>query len=125
MQLLTEDVEGIDYSAIQKSTMILFGLDKCCLFVYDESCNTLSLEHTTSQMNKNILEGIEIKGDSSSIIAATINSGETKTFFAADKESRRPVIDKQIISALKTEGIFCVPLIKSKHLVGVVVLGVT
>ncbi len=124
MQLLTEDVEGIDYSAIQKSIMILFGLDKCCLFLYDEENNTLTLDHTTSQMNKNILEGIEIRGDSSSLIAATINSGETKTFFVNDREFRPPVIDKQIISALKTEGILCLPLIKLGRGIGVIVLGV-
>lgn len=124
MQLLTEDVEGIDYSAIQKSTMILFGLDKCCLFLYDGDNNTLTLDHTTSQVNKNILKGVKIKGDSSSLIATTMNSGETKVFFTADKESRQPVIDKQIISAFKSEGILCVPLIKSASFIGVIVMGV-
>ena len=124
MQLLTEDVEGIDYSAIQKSTMILFGLDKCCLFLYDGDNNTLTLDHTTSQVNKNILKGVKIKGDSPSLIATTMNSGETKVFFTADKESRQPVIDKQIISAFKSEGILCVPLIKSASFIGVIVMGV-
>ncbi len=124
MQLLIEDVEGIDYSAIQRSTMILLGLDKCCMFLFDEGRNMLILEHTTSKINENILEGIEIKGDSYSIIAAAINSGEIKEFFIEDIKSRRPVIDKQIISALKTDGILCLPLTKSKDIVGVIVLGV-
>ena len=125
MQLLTEDVDGVDYSAIQKSTMILFGLDKCCLFLYDEDNNALTLNHTTSQMNKNILQGFEVKADSPSLIAETINSGEIKTFFITDSEPHPPVIDKQIISAFKTEGIICVPLIKSGRFIGVIVLGVS
>lgn len=124
MQLLTENVEGINYSAIQKSTMILFGLDKSCLFLYDEENNTLTLEQTTSQINKNILESIEIKGDSISLMAATLNTGEVKSYFPDDKESRQPVIDKQIVSAFRTQGILCVPLIKSGQQLGVVVLGV-
>ena len=125
MQLLTEDVDGIDYSAIQKSTMVLFGLDKCCLFLYDEDNNALTLNHTTSQINKNILQGFEVKADSPSLIAETINSGEIKTFFITDSEPHPPVIDKQIISAFKTEGIICVPLIKSGRFIGVIVLGVS
>ena len=124
MQLLMEDVEGIDYSAIQKSAMILFGLDKCCLFLYDEEDNSLRLNHTTSQVNKNILQGFEVKADSPSLIAETINTGEIKIFFTTDNESHSPVIDKQIISAFKTEGILCVPLIKSGQYIGVIVLGV-
>jgi putative nucleotidyltransferase with HDIG domain len=124
MQLLTEDVEGIDYSAIQKSTMILFGLDKSCLFLYDEDSNTLTLDHTTSQINQNILKGLEIKGDSSSLMVTAIDAGETKAYFSDDKNSNQPVIDKQIISAFKTEGILCVPLIKSCQYIGVIVIGI-
>jgi putative nucleotidyltransferase with HDIG domain len=124
MQLLTEDNKGIDYSAIQKSTMILFGLDKCCLFLYDEDNNTLMLNHTTTQMNKNILQGFEVKADSPSLIAESINSGEIKTFFSSENETHPPVIDKQIVSAFKTDGILCVPLTKSGRFIGVIVLGV-
>ena len=124
MQLLTENVAGIDYSAIQKSTMILFGLDKSCLFLYDEDTNTLNLEHTTSQINRNILNDIEIKCDSSSLVATSIETGETKAYFSDDKESVQPVIDKQIVSAFKTEGVLSVPLIKTNQYVGVVVIGV-
>ena len=124
MQLLTENVEGIDYSAIQKSTMILFGLDKSCLFIYDEDSNTINLEHTTSQINRNILKDIEIKCDSSSLIAMTIETGESKSYFSDDKELNHPVIDKQIISAFKTEGILCIPLIKAGQYIGVVVIGI-
>ena len=125
MQLLKEDVEGIDYSAIQKSSMILFGLDKCCLFLYDDDYNILTLDHTTSQINKKILEDVKIKGDSSSLIAAAINSTEIKSSFSTDVELSLPVIDKQIISAFKTEGILCLPLIKSVNLIGVIVMGVS
>jgi len=124
MQFLTEDEQGIDYSAIQKSTMILFGLNKSCLFLYDEDSNSLMLEHSTSQINKNILEGIEIKCDSPSLMATAINAGEIQVYFAEDKESRQPVIDKQIISAFKTKAILCVPLIKASQYIGVVVIGV-
>ena len=124
MQLLSENVEGIDYSAIQKSTMILFGLDKSCLFLYDEDTNTLNLEHTTSQINRNILKDIEIKCDSSSLIATTIETGESKTYFSDDEGSNQPVIDKQIVSAFKTEGILCIPLIKEGQYIGVVVIGI-
>jgi len=123
MQLLKEDAEGIDYSAIQKSSMILFGLDKSCLFLYDEENNILTLDHTTSQINKKILEAVKIKGDSSSLIAATINSSEIKSSFATEAEFSQPVIDKQIISAFKTEGVLCLPLIKSARLLGVIVMG--
>lgn len=124
IQLLKENVDGIDYSAIQKSSMILFGLDKSCLFLYDENYNTLTLDHTTSQINKNILEDVNIKGDSSSLIAAAINSTKIKSSFSPDVELRLPVIDKQIISAFKTEGIICLPLVKSVNLIGVIVMGV-
>ena len=124
MQLLTEDVKGIDYSAIQKSTKILFDLDKSCLFLYDEEKNTLILEHTTSQINQNILNGFEVKCDSSSLVATVINEGEPRAYFSDDSNISPPVIDKQIISAFKTEGILCVPLIKSKCFVGVVVIGI-
>lgn len=124
MQLLAEDVEGIDYSAIQKSTMILFGLNKSCLFLYDEDNNTLKLEHTTSQINKNIFKDVEIKSDSSSLIATAIATSETKVYFSDEKESNQPVIDKQIISAFKTEGILCVPLIRVGQHIGVVVIGI-
>jgi len=123
MQLLNEDIKGIDYSAIQKSTMILFGLDKSCLFLYDEDSNTLNLDNTTSQINKNILEGLEIKCDSLSLMATAINAAETKVYFSDDKESHQPVIDKQIVNACKTEGILCIPLIKSDQYLGVVVIG--
>ena len=124
MQLLAEDIEGIDYSAIQKSTMILFGLDKSCLFLYDEDSNTLTLDHTTSQINHNILKGLEIKCDSSSLMATAITSGENSTYFVDNKESRQPVIDKQIVNAFKTEGILCVPLTKLGQYLGVIVIGV-
>ncbi|MFK5915012.1 MAG: HDOD domain-containing protein [Woeseiaceae bacterium] len=124
MQLLTEGVKGIDYSAIQKSTKILFGLDKSCLFVYYEEKNTLVLEHTTAQINKNILNGFEIKCDSASLIATVINAGEPRAYFPDENEANHPVIDKQITSAFKTEGILCVPLIKSGQYVGVVVIGI-
>ena len=125
MQLITEDVDGIDFGAIQKSTKILFGLDKSCLFLYDENSNALYLEGTTSQINKNILKGIEIKCDSTSLIATALNSVESKVYFHDDKTVSQPVIDKQIISALKTEGILCVPLIKSGLYIGVIVIGVS
>lgn len=125
MQLLKENVEGIDYSAIQKSTIILFGLDKSSLFLYEQDTNSLTLNHTTSQVNKNILNGIKIKGDSPSLIAKTINSGEITTYFSDDSESKQPVIDKQIISAFKTDGILCVPLIKYGQHIGVVVMGIS
>lgn len=124
MQLLAEDVEGVDYSAIQKSTMILFGLNKSCLFLYDEDNNTFKLEHTTSQINKNIFKDVEIKSDSSSLIASAIATSETKVYFSDEKESNQPVIDKQIISAFKTEGMLCVPLIRAGQNIGVVVIGV-
>lgn len=125
MQLLTESVNGIDYSAIQKSTMILFGLDKCCLFLFDEESNTLILDHTTSQVNASILKGIEIKCDSTSLIANAIESGETKAYFLDEEERNQPVIDKQIISAFKTEGMLCIPLIKAGLYLGVIVVGVS
>lgn len=124
MQLVAEDVEGVDYSAIQKSTMILFGLNKSCLFLYDEDNNTFNLEHTTSQINKNIFKNVEIKSDSSSLIAAAIATSETKVYFSDEVESNQPVIDKQIISAFKTEGMMCVPLIRAGQNIGVVVIGV-
>lgn len=124
MQLLTEDIKGIDYSAIQKSTMILFGLDKSCLFLFDDNRNSLTLEQTTSQINKNILNNIEIKCDSSSLIAKSLNTGVATVYFTDDTESKYPVIDKQIISAFKTEGILCIPLIKSSQYIGAVVIGV-
>ncbi|MDX1812982.1 MAG: HDOD domain-containing protein, partial [Gammaproteobacteria bacterium] len=41
MQLLREEAEGVDYSAIQKTTIILFGLHKSCLFLYSEEENVL------------------------------------------------------------------------------------
>ena len=124
MQLLTEDIDGIDYSAIQKSTMILFGLDKSCLFLYDEDNNNLKLDHTTSQINKNIFNDIEIKCDSSSLIASAIDTSEVKAYFSDDSESNQPVIDKQIINAFKTEGMLCVPLIRTGQNIGVVVIGI-
>lgn len=125
MQLLTENVKGIDYSAIQKSTMILFGLDKSCLFLYDEDTNTLTLDYSTVQINKNILKGIEIKCDSSSLMATSIDAGETRAYFSDDKTSNQPVIDKQIISAFKTAGILCIPLIQSGQNIGVIVVGIS
>lgn len=124
MQLLKEDVEGIDFGAIQKSTMILFGLDKCCLFLYDYDKSVLTIDNTTTHINKNILEGVEIKGDSSSLIAQSLHSDKIKSFFTSNKDISPPVIDKQIISAFKADGVVCVPLIKSGCKVGVVVLGV-
>jgi putative nucleotidyltransferase with HDIG domain len=124
MQLLKEDVEGIDFAAIQKSTMILFGLDKCCLFLYDDDNNMLTIDNTTTHMNKSILGAFEVKADSSSLMAETINSNKIKSFFTIDENVRAPVIDKQIISAFKTDGIVCVPLIKSGFKIGVVVIGV-
>ena len=125
MQLIKEDIDGIDFGAIQKSTMILFGLDKSCLFLYNDNSNSLYLENTTSQINKNILKDIEIKCDSTSLIATVINSGESKAYFFDDKTVSQPVIDKQIISAFKTDGILCIPLIKSGLYIGVIVIGVS
>lgn len=124
MQLLSENVDGIDFSAVQKSTMILFGLDKSCLFLYDEDNNSLNIEHTTSQINRNILNNIEIKCDSSSLMATAVNTGKTQVYFSHNKEVNQPVIDKQIISAFKTQGILCIPLIKAGMYIGVVVIGV-
>lgn len=124
MQPYTEDSDGIDYTALQKSNMILFGVDRSCLFLYEEERNILVLDNKTAQINTNILSNIEIKADSSSLIAETMNSCEVKTFFDNDKKSNQPVVDKQIVSALKTEGILCVPLIKSEQNIGVIVLGI-
>lgn len=124
MQLLSEDTRGIDYSVVQKSTMILFGLDKSCLFLYDKENNLLTLEHTTSQINENILKGIEVKGDSSSLIATGLNEGKSSVYFSDDSESNYPVVDKQIISAFKTEGILSIPLVKKTEYVGAVVIGI-
>lgn len=125
MHLLTEDTKGIDYSAIQKSTMILFGLDRSCLFIYENDTNTLTLEHTTSQVNKIILEGLEIKGDSTSLVAEVINSKEIRAYFPDNKESNQPVVDKQIVTAFKTEGMICIPLTKAGQYLGVIAVGIS
>ncbi|MDH5395763.1 MAG: HDOD domain-containing protein, partial [Gammaproteobacteria bacterium] len=125
MQQLNEDISGIDYSAVQKSTIILFGIDKSCVFLYNDEKNSLTLDHTTSQVNKDILNNIEIKGDSKSLIASVMRGGEMSPYFADDNESGYPVIDKQIISAFKTEGILCLPLFHDNQCTAVIVMGVT
>ena len=84
----------------------------------------LTIDNTTTHMNKSILGAFEVKADSSSLMAETINSNKIKSFFTSDENVRAPVIDKQIISAFKTDGIVCVPLIKSGFKIGVVVIGV-
>ena len=124
MQLLKEDVEGVDYSVIQKTTIILFGLHKSCLFLYSDEDNVLTLDYTTSIINPGILKGFELKSDSSSLVAKAMNSGKPETYFSDDKELHQPVIDHQIISAFKTEGILCVPLIKDGQNIGVIVIGI-
>ena len=124
MQLLKEDTGGVDYSAIQKTTIILFGLHKSCLFLYSEEENMLTLDYTTSMINPNILKGFELKSDSASLVATAMNSSKPEVYFIDDEAAHQPVIDRQIISAFKTEGILCVPLIKEAQNIGVIVIGI-
>lgn len=125
VQPVKVDTAGIGFAAIQKGTMILFGLDKSCLFLYDADKSTLFLEEKNELIKKNILEGVEISRESTSLLAASINSGEIKSSFANDKASNLPVVDKQIISAFNTEGVLCVPLSQAGKCLGVIVVGVS
>lgn len=121
MQPIPEKGIAIDYSAIQKSIMILFGHKNSCLFLLDAKNNKFKLNAGTSGSNQYLLDGIEISRESLSIVAESAKLNKIEASF--EKECL-PVVDKQLASALIADGIVCVPINDADKSLGVIVIGV-
>ncbi|MDH5518547.1 MAG: HDOD domain-containing protein [Gammaproteobacteria bacterium] len=123
VQPLPSTADGIDFSAIQKSMMMLFGLNKSCLFLYDKESSCLLPQQTSIRFNKAILEAIRISDNSDSLLAVSLKNGDIMSSFAQVNESLQPVVDQQIIKALDAEGMMCVPLLQAGQYAGMIVAG--
>ena len=112
------------YASIQKCLMILFGINKSIVFIYEHGTDKLAVAFSQSLTEDNILDELEIPANSRSLLSKAIKDKNIVDSFSTDESQSIAVIDKQLIDALHADGMVCVPVIKSGREIAVIALGI-
>lgn len=108
--------------AIEQHVGILFSVSKCILFLYDTEHR--QLRAMASEKLPARLDEFRIKLESSrSMVATAVLNKQAEHSFDKNRQSLS-VIDRQLISLTKHEGIICLPMIMNGEAIGSLVLGV-
>jgi len=122
---LPQQLEGEPsvHTSIQKSLMILFGIQTSLFFTYDKSSDQLTTSNSNLEESNSLADDLKINLQSKSILSkALVEKTITDSFSIKDKENLT-VVDQQLIRSLKTEGIVCIPIGNAKSNMAVIVIG--
>ncbi|MCW9014553.1 MAG: HDOD domain-containing protein [Gammaproteobacteria bacterium] len=101
------------YASIQKSLMILFGIQKSLIFSFDEESQSLSIASKQALTNNRLLRNINIPIKSKSLLSKSLTEHDIKDSFSVAEDHLLAIIDQQIIRVLRSEGFLCIPIINS------------
>ena len=111
------------YTSIQKSLMILFGIQTSLFFTYDKTTEQLSSNDLLSSGDDALIKDLKIKLQSDSVISQALLNKKITSSFKLKQDQKLTVVDQQIVRSLKTEGIACFPIGKNSSKMTVIVIG--
>ncbi len=118
----TEDESSV-YTSIQKSLMILFGIQTSLFFTYDKNSDQLFTNSSKPEEDNTLVNDLRINLQSKSILSkALVERNITDSFSIAEEESLA-IVDQQLIRSLKMEGIVCIPVGNANSHMAVIVIG--
>ena len=117
------DGEGI-YASIQRCLLILFGIKNSVIFGCHHDQATLFVESQQNLGERNLLDELQIPMQSRSLVSKAFEDKSIQDSMA-DEVDKLAVIDKQLIGALRADGMVCVPIVKAGVQRAVIVLGVS
>jgi putative nucleotidyltransferase with HDIG domain len=117
-----ENVSSI-YISIQKSLMILFGIQTSLFFNYDKNSNQLSTHTSATKESYSLADDLKIDLQSKSILSKALLGKTITDSFSIEEPESLSVVDQQLIRSLKTEGIVCIPVGNSNTCMSVIALG--
>jgi len=109
-QLSQHEDDPSIYISIQKSLMILFGIQTSMVFIYDKKNEKLSTGDVKTEKDNTLSDNLEISLKSKSIISKSLLEKRITDSFSIKEPESIAVIDQQLIRSLKTEGIACIPV---------------
>jgi putative nucleotidyltransferase with HDIG domain len=117
-----EDESSV-YISIQKSLMILFGIQTSLFFTYDKNSKQLFTNNSIPEESSSLANDLKIDLKSKSILSkALLEKTITNSFSISDSETLT-VVDQQLIRSLKTDGIVCIPIGNTNSYMAVIVIG--
>ena len=111
------------YTSIQKSLMILFGIQTSLFFSYDKTTDQLSTGNSEIDKNNSLADDLIINLQSKSILSKALLEKNITDSFSIKETENLAVVDQQLIRSLKTEGIVCVPIGNPETCMVVIVIG--
>jgi putative nucleotidyltransferase with HDIG domain len=111
------------YIPLQKSLMILFGIQTSLFFAYDKSKEKLTTDRSKTDKQSTLADDLEIDLKSKSIVSKALLEKTITDSFSLNETQSLAVVDQQLVRSLKTEGIVCIPVGKPDTCMAVIVIG--
>lgn len=109
-------------SIITQHVSLLFGINHCILFLYDESTQRVNAIASGNQPAQLSELSIPLAAERSLVTDALLNRQVTHSF--DDDVEQLSIIDRQLIGITQQEGIACLPMLMGDRTIGTLVLNV-
>jgi signal transduction histidine kinase len=107
---------------ISQHVCLLFGINRCILFLYDsvsDRVNAIAADNQPRQLSD---ISIPLTADRSLVTDALLNRQISHSF--DDDVKQLSIVDRQLIGITQQEGIVCLPMLMNNIAIGTLVLGV-
>jgi putative nucleotidyltransferase with HDIG domain len=109
-------------SIIAQHVCLLFGINHCILFLYDENTERVKAIASGNQPKQLSELSIPLDSDRSLVTDALLNKQITHSF---DEDIKQlSIVDRQLIGITQQEGITCLPMLMGDRTIGTLVLNV-
>lgn len=123
LPLKTDETNSI-YSAIQKCTLLLLGVRKSIIFTYDSDTGYITAPKSQSLISNNFIADLKISLNSNSVLSRSLSNNAILDSYHTNATEKLTVVDQQLIGALKTEGILCIPVKQHNEPVALIVCAI-
>ena len=121
---LEENENNSIFSSIQKCTMLLLGVRKSIIFTYNKDNNSISAPTTQALVENNFIADLKIPLGSNSLLSKSLDNNSIQDSFTPAAAGKLTVVDQQLIGALRSEGILCIPVKQHNQPVAIIVCAV-
>lgn len=112
-------------NAAQNGLKIIFNISRVFYFLLEEKKNILTGFCSASDKSHKIIKSIALPmSNTSSLLVKCVKGQKVQNTLEIDPDTKLAISDIQITRLIKEDGLYCVPVVSSDQVFGVMVLGV-